>query len=76
MTGLSKQTTSVIVFSFKNTVNQLKKLESKRTKNMLQTFPCMNKGSTGLNKCNSKLIDEFLGAKNADEKLRIPHVCW
>ena len=73
---LPKQVTGVIVYSVKNAITQFCKRDSKRLTEVIDAAPCMNKGSSDLNKCYTKYIDGVLGAKQAADKKKIPMNCW
>ncbi len=74
--GLPKQIMSVIIYSIKNAINNLCKKDSKRLTNLIESAPCMNKGSNEINQCYTKYIDGVLGAKNSADNKKIAHnVC-
>lgn len=77
MKNLSKQVTSVMIYTIKNLINQLCKKDSQRVRELLQAAKCANKATQEFNKCNSNYIDVLLGAKNEEnEKMRVPQLCW
>jgi hypothetical protein len=75
MKNLTKQMAGILIFSLKNVINQLCKKDSKRLTNLIASTPCINAANSQINKCYSNLIDKILGAQNASETRRIPHVC-
>ena len=76
MKDLSKQVTGVLIYAVKSTINQLCKKDSKRLTELISSTPCINKANNEINKCYTRLIDSILGAKNAVDKKKIPHLCW
>ncbi len=76
MQNLPKQLTSVVLYTVKNMINSLCKKDSKRLKSLLEASPCGNKANNEFNKCNVGYIDKLLGTIHAEEKNRIPHICW
>jgi hypothetical protein len=75
MKNLPKQLAGILVFSLKNTINQLCKKDSKRLTNLIASTPCINTANPEINKCYSSLIDKILGAQNANDTRKIPHLC-
>ncbi|CAG2175465.1 unnamed protein product, partial [Oppiella nova] len=74
--NLSKQVFGIYIYSFKGVIrNFCSKKESKRLDEIIACTPCMNKYSNVIGKCYDTIINELLGAKNAPENKRIPHMC-
>jgi hypothetical protein len=74
--NMPKQVSSVLFYQVKNQVKQLCKKDSKRKQNLIRVAPCANKASNEFNKCNAIFIDKLLGISNADNKKKIPFLCW
>ncbi len=74
--NMPKQVSSVLFYQVKNQAHQLCKKNSKRRQGLIKVAPCANRASAEFNKCNSKFIDDLLGINNADNKKKIPFICW
>ncbi|XP_054155321.1 uncharacterized protein LOC128953825, partial [Oppia nitens] len=76
MDGLSKQVTSVLIYSGKNAIKQFCRKSNSKVAELLRASKCANKGSAEINKCYTQLIDKLLGIQNTkDHKKKIPQVC-
>jgi hypothetical protein len=75
MKKLSKQLAGFFIFSLKNTIKRLCNKDSKQLTDMIESSPCINRANTQISKCYSNLIDKILGAQNANDTRKIPHLC-
>ncbi len=75
MKNLPKQLAGFLIFSLKNTNKRLCQKDSKQLTDMIESGQCINKANTQLSKCYTDLIDKILGAQNADDTRKIPHLC-
>ena len=71
-----KQVTGVVVYSVKTAISKYCKRDSKRRDDIINGFTCANKAKPEFDQCYATLIDQFQGAFNANQKVRIPHTCW
>lgn len=75
--NMPKQVSSVLIYALKNVlVKQICKRDSKLLSQAIAATPCINQANGEITKCYTKFIDSVLGAKNAVETKRIPHLCW
>ena len=75
--GLSKQVFGVLFYSIK--IQGIKKIcrGPVSVKNsIMQASTCLNKNDPVITKCYTTMIDGIMGAKNSNEKYKIPHMCW
>jgi hypothetical protein len=75
MKDLPKQTTGILLFSFKNAIKQFCNKDSKKLTILIASSPCINKANPQINICYTTLIDKILGAQNANDTKKIPHTC-
>jgi hypothetical protein len=75
MKKLPKQLAGFFIFSLKNSVKRFCKKDSQQLTNMIESSPCINRANTQISKCYSNLIDKILGAQNANDTRKIPHLC-
>jgi hypothetical protein len=75
MKNLPKQLAVFLIFSLKNTNKRLCQKDSKQLTDIIESGQCINKANTQLSKCYANLIDKILGAQNADDTRKIPHLC-
>ncbi len=75
MKNLPKQLAGFFIFSLKNSNKRLCKKDSKQLTDLIESTPCINRANTQISKCYTNLIDKILGAQNADDTRKIPHLC-
>ena len=73
---LSKQVFGVLIYAVKNAIKQYCKKDSQKLTELLEAVPCINKNDPIVTKCYTNMIDGILGAKNAVDNKKIPHLCW
>jgi len=73
--NLSKQVFGVLIYSIKNTMKQYCRKDSKKLDVLLKAVPCLNKNDNEVTKCYAQFVDGVLGAKNANDTKKIPHLC-
>ena len=66
----------VVVYSIKNAIKQFCQKKSKRLDVLMAATPCLNKNDKIVTRCYTKVIDSLLGAQRAEDKKKIPHMCW
>lgn len=76
MKGLTKQVTSILIYSLKNAISQYCKKDSKKLSDLMLSTKCINTANPEINKCYTTLIDGILGIKHAEDNKKIPFVCW
>jgi hypothetical protein len=75
MKNLAKQLAGFHIFSLKKSVKRFCKKDSKQLTDLIESSPCINRANTQISKCYTNLIDKVLGAQNADDTRKIPHLC-
>ena len=73
---LAKQTFGVVIYAVKNALRQYCKKDSQKLTDLMAAIPCLKKNDPIVTKCYSNFIDGVLGAKNAPDNKKIPHMCW
>ena len=74
--GNLKHFTSLFVYSVRNSVKQFCFRKSRRLEDLFKAATCVNKHSKQVNQCMSKLTNNFIGIKYADNSKKIPFICW
>ena len=75
--GLSKQIFGVLLYAIKNSaIKNMCKRNSPRAPQLLDAANCINKNDPIITKCYTNMIDGMMGAKNANDTLKIPYMCW
>ena len=74
---LTKQMTSVLIYSIKNTLlRRYCKKDKARMADFADAGSCLNRNDVIISRCYKNFIDQILGAKNAPDTFKIPHMCW
>lgn len=74
--GTLRQFSSLFIFSNKNTVKRLCSKHSKQTGPLLKAAKCVNRHMKKLNVCMSKMTENYIGIKYAEDRQKIPFICW
>jgi hypothetical protein len=77
MSGLMKRVVAIIIFSSKRQRKQIcRKTPTKKMVELVSAGKCINNGSKEIEKCAKISINNILGIKYAEEKMKIPLLCW
>ena len=73
---LAKQVFGVLVYAVRNAMRQYCRKDSKKLTDLIAAVPCVTKNDPVVTKCYTNYIDGVLGAKNAVDTKKLPHMCW
>ena len=75
--GTLKQFGSLFIYSNRNTVKRFcSNNNNKQVPKLLKAAKCINQHMPRLSKCMTRMTENFIGIKYADDKKKIPHICW
>ena len=77
MDGLIKRIVAVMLYSIKKQRKSLcRKNASKKQVEFVSAGKCINSARPEAEKCINEAMDHIVGIKRADDKMKIPFICW
>ena len=77
MDGLIKRIVSVLIYSMRRQRKSLcRKSANKKMIEFVSAGKCINAGRPEADKCFKTAIDHIVGIKHAEDKMKIPFICW
>ena len=73
---LNKQVFSVFIYSCKTSLKKYCRANSKISSTFTKSAACYNQNKAIEMKVYTSITDEILGATNAQDNKKIPHLCW
>lgn len=74
--GTLKQFGSLMIYSVRNSIKQFCHKNNRRLESLFKTAVCVNRNRRSVNRCMSQLIDHLIGIKYAEDKKKMPLICW
>ena len=77
LVGFKKNIMQVVLYSVKRQQKTLcRPKPTKEMKDFVAAGSCVNEGRTHFRKCGQKVVNNMFKIKHAEDKLKVPMICW